>query len=86
MVVFPEDSSKWTYPSRYVRTARSDDQGLFRIRGLPPDGGYRAIAVDYLEDGESADPELLQRMKDRATSFSLREGETRDLELSGIER
>ena len=45
------------------------------MTGLPPNEEYRAIAVDYLEDGEEYDQEFLKRMRERATRFSLREGE-----------
>jgi hypothetical protein len=86
IVVFPQDESKWTYPSRYLRTVRSDDQGGFRIRGLPPHERYLAVAVDYLEDGEGSDPEFLERIKDRAASFSLGEAERKALDLRLIQR
>jgi hypothetical protein len=81
VVVFPDDSSKWTYPSRYVRAARADQEGLFKIRGLPPDDRYLAVAVDYLEEGEGGDPHFLEQMKDRATRISLGEGEVKALDL-----
>ena len=40
VVVFPEDETKWVPPSRYVKSARPDQQGLFKIRALPPDDRY----------------------------------------------
>jgi len=86
VVVFAEDDRKWAYPSRFVRVARTSDRGAFRISALPPNEEYRAIAVDYLEDGEETDPELLSRLRDRATRFSLREGERRILDLRVIQR
>jgi len=30
VVVFPDDPARWTYPTRYVRTVRADDQGRHR--------------------------------------------------------
>lgn len=86
VVVFADDERKWGYPSRFIRIARTSGQGAFRIPGLPPDETYRAIAVDYLEDGEESDPEFLQRMRERATRFSLREGEQQAIELRLIQR
>jgi len=86
VVVFAEDDRKWAYPSRFVRVARTSDRGAFRISALPPNEEYRAIAVDYLEDGEETDPELLSRLRDRATRFSLREGERQILDLRVIQR
>ena len=81
VVIFPEDDTKWTFPSRYVRAARPDQQGTFRVRGLPPNGRYLAVAVDYLEDGEASDPAVLEQLATSGTRFSLGAGETRALDL-----
>jgi hypothetical protein len=86
VLVFPEDPARWTYPSRYIRTVQTGDDGRFRIRGLAPAERYLAVALDYLEEGEGEDPELLERLRERAASFSLSEGESRTLELRGISR
>ena len=53
VVVFADDPAKWAFPSRFVKTGRADQQGQFRIKALPPDDRYLAVAVDYLEDGEA---------------------------------
>lgn len=81
VVVFPDDDAKWAFPSRYVRSSRPDQKGLFRIRALPPDERYLAVAVDYVEEGEAGDPEFLRRVRASATRFALGEGETKALEL-----
>ena len=86
VVVFPEDSAKWTYPSRYVRAARADQEGLFKIRGLPPEDRYLAVAVDYLEEGEGGDPQFLGDITERATRVSLGEGEVKAVDLKLITR
>jgi hypothetical protein len=86
VVVFPEDSAKWTFPSRYVRSARPDQQGLFKLRALPPDDRYLAVAVDYLEDGEGGDPQFLEQIRNGATRFSLGPGESKALDLKLVER
>ena len=86
VVVFPEDSTKWAFPSRYVRSGRPDQKGLFRIRALPADERYLAIAVDYVEEGEAGDPEFLERIRASATRFALGEGETKALELKLVTR
>jgi hypothetical protein len=39
-----------------------------------------------VEDGEASDPEFLERMKTSATPFTLREGDTRTLDLKLISR
>lgn len=86
VVVFPEDETKWTYPSRYVRVAQADARGRFRVTGLPPGQRYLALATDYLEDGEHNDPEFLTRMREVAVRFSLDEAEKRALDLTVTER
>jgi hypothetical protein len=85
IVVFPADRAKWTYPSRYLRTTRADAQGAFRITGLPPER-YLAVAVDYLEDGEGTDADFLERVLERATTFSLDEGERKTVSLTLLAR
>ena len=64
VIVFTADASRWTYPSRFVRTASADEKGRFRITGLPPSERYLVVAADYLEDGEHFDPEFLERIRD----------------------
>ena len=86
VVVFPDDSTKWAFPSRYVRSGRPDQKGLFRIRALPADERYLAIAVDYVEEGEAGDSEFLERIRASATRFMLGEGETRALDLKLVNR
>jgi hypothetical protein len=86
VVIFPEDQTKWTGTSRYIRSARPDQQGLFKVRSLPPAAAYLAVAVDYLEDGEANDPEFLDEMKARATKFTLADGDSRTIDLKLITR
>jgi hypothetical protein len=85
VVLFPDDPAQWAFPSRRVRMVRVDQTGVFRARSLPP-GGYLALAVDYLEQGEFQDPVFLERMRGRATAFSLSDGENKNLELTLVER
>jgi hypothetical protein len=81
VVVFSDDSQKWAIPqSRHVAGARPDQDGRFQFRNLPA-GSYYAIAVEYIESGAWGDPDLLARLKDKATSFSLDDGQTKTLDL-----
>jgi hypothetical protein len=84
VVVFADDPAKWGQHSRFIESARPDQQGRFTIRGLPP-GRYVAIAVGYLEPGEERDPDVLEEWRQRGTVFTLSDGETHavDLKLSG---
>jgi hypothetical protein len=80
VVIFPRDPDKWTMRARSIEAARPDQQGRFSIVGLPA-GQYLAIAVDYLEEGEERDPDLLKEWARLATSFTLGDGETRTVNL-----
>jgi hypothetical protein len=80
VVVFAEDAARWKYPSRFLATARPDLQGHFKIANLPP-GRYLAVALEYLEEGQSEDPEFLEALRPLATRFTLAEGETKTLDL-----
>jgi protocatechuate 3,4-dioxygenase beta subunit len=82
VVIFAEDSARWAPPSRFIRTARPDQGGLFRTGGLPP-GQYVAAALEYLEPGEETNPALLGQLlrAPGATRFSLREGQSQNVTL-----
>jgi hypothetical protein len=86
VVLFPDDPTLWVFPSRRVRMVRVDQTGVFRINSLPPGERYLALAVDYLEQGEFQDPLFLERMKGRATAFSLNDGENKNLDLTLVKR
>ena len=86
VVIFPDDEARWTGTSRYIRSARPDQQGLFKVRALPGGSTYLAVAVDYLEDGEANDPEFLGEMKARATKISIGDGDSRSVDLKLITR
>jgi hypothetical protein len=80
IVVFPRDHERWGVSSRYLGGGRPDQDGRYRVRNLP-EGNYYAIALDYVEQGAGTDPEFLDKVKDRATEFSLNDGETKTLDL-----
>jgi len=80
VIVFADDPGKWGPHSRFIESARPDQQGRFTIHALPP-GRYVAIAVGYLQPGEERDPDALEAWRKGATPFTLAEGETRTLDL-----
>jgi hypothetical protein len=81
VVVFSDDPQKWAVPAtRWVSGTRPDQSGRYQIRNMPA-GSYYAIAVDYIPQGEWGDPETLDRLKTKATHFTLTEGESKTLDL-----
>jgi hypothetical protein len=84
-VAFADDSTKWTPHSRFIKAARPDDTGRFRIEGLPP-GRYRIAAVDTVENFQWLDPEFLQRVRPDATSLTLQLGQSATVSLKVVQR
>ncbi len=80
VVAFSQDSSKWGYLTRFVRTARPNQEGRFSLTGLPPDD-YYVVALDYVEMGEESDPEQLEKWKSLATRVTLADAESKPLAL-----
>jgi hypothetical protein len=62
VLVFADDTQKWMEDSRFVRSARPDQQGTFQIKGLPA-GDYLAVALEYVEDGSWNDPDFLESIR-----------------------
>jgi hypothetical protein len=79
-VLFATDSDKWQPNTRSIRVGRPDQQGTFKVQGLPP-GEYYAVAVEYLEQGEEGDPEMLARLARGAQKVQINEGETKSISL-----
>jgi protocatechuate 3,4-dioxygenase beta subunit len=81
VVIFSDDPQKWTLlTSRHIASARPNQNGRFQIKNLPA-GSYYAIALDYIEQGDWNDPDVLDRLKTQATRFSLSEGDLKTLDL-----
>ena len=80
VVVFADDPTRWSYPSRFVRTGRPDQEGVFKIEGLPA-GRYAAVAADYVPPQAWTAPEYLEQLSPWTTSVELREGETESITL-----
>jgi hypothetical protein len=81
VVVFPANDKLWTFQSRFVRTARPDQDGRFRISTLPSPEQYLVVAVQGLEDGQAGDPAFLASIRDAAAKFELAEGETKAVDV-----
>ena len=82
VVIFPDNSERWTFPSRYIALADADYQGRFTIRRLPPEERYYAAAVATFDDGDQYDPDFLNGLRQRAVTFTLRPGEQTTLTVN----
>ena len=80
VVVFAENRDLWVYPSRYVQGIRAAADGSFHVPALLP-GDYLAVAVESPTPVEWQNPDVLERLWFRATSFRLAEGEHQRLDL-----
>ena len=80
VVAFAADSAKWGFQTRFVRSARPDQQGRFTIRALPP-GDYLVAALEYVETGQEFDPAQLQRWKPLGVPVTLGEGDAKAVTL-----
>jgi hypothetical protein len=80
-VIFAEEARVWgTMMNRRVVSARAAEDGTFVIANLPA-GSYFAIALDQVTDGEWAEPANLEKLKTKATSFKISDGELKELSL-----
>jgi len=79
VVTFARDREKWGPGSRYMNSGRPNQDGKYKI--TLPQGDYYAIALDYVEQGANTDPEFLERLKERATEFSIGDAESKGLDL-----
>ncbi|HET9702382.1 MAG TPA: carboxypeptidase regulatory-like domain-containing protein [Vicinamibacterales bacterium] len=80
VVVFPADEKLWTFQSRFIKAARPDQEGKYRIMALPS-ADYLIVALQALEDGQAGDPEFLASIKEAAARFDLAEGETKAVDV-----
>ena len=88
VVVFPADEKRWTFQSRFIKAARPDQEGKYRITGLPGPEDYLVIALQGLEDGQAGDPDFLATIKELGTKLELGDGESKsvDVKLSTLKQ
>ena len=65
VLLFPEETSTWGEDARLVRSTRPDLAGSFEFRNVIP-GSYLIVPLEYVRDGEWADPEFLENLRDKA--------------------
>jgi hypothetical protein len=79
-IAFAQDKEKWKMMGRYLSIGRPDQDGRFKITGLAP-GEYYIIAIDNAQPNQLTDPEFLESVRAKATTMTLREGESRTVDL-----
>jgi protocatechuate 3,4-dioxygenase beta subunit len=79
VVLFRTDESRWAVQES-VRSARADQNGLFRFDTVRP-GEYYAIALDFVHQWQLPDPEFLSELTPGATRVTVREGQQEPLNL-----
>jgi hypothetical protein len=80
VLVFPLDSSRWAYPSRWVRGLAANANGDFGVSGLPP-GVYRAIAFERVPRPDWMNPDYLDTLQGLGETFTVWLGESTTIRL-----
>ena len=80
VVIQPADEMDQVLVGRYIRAVRPDTNGGFEVRGLRP-GRYLATAIEAMEQNRQYSPEFRRQLQRGAHEFTLKEGETRSLDL-----
>jgi hypothetical protein len=79
-VFFATDQRLLTRQTRYIGAIRSDQRGRFVFDRLPA-GTYFAAAIGRLSPGDEYNPMILSRIRPRAVTVDLKEGESTSVRL-----
>ena len=82
-IAFAQDREKWKITGRYQSIGRPDQDGRFKMSGLTPTD-YYIIALDKIDPNQINDPDFLDSIKIRATAITIREGDTRTVDLKVV--
>jgi hypothetical protein len=80
VVIFGADRASWFFNSRRVAGVRTDGQGRYTIRNLPP-GEYRAAVALDLQQGEWFEPDVIESLQASAIPFAIAGVETKTIDL-----
>ena len=83
ILLYPADAQLVGPNSRYIRTAKSGQQGEFSLQGLVP-GEYKLCAVLDHESGAEFDPEFLQSLDRVSKPVTLDAGRTATEALEAV--
>jgi hypothetical protein len=79
VIVFAQDPIHWTVQTRHLGVSRPALDDLFHTRVLA--GDYYAVAMNDVETNAWTDPEFLAHARERATKFSIADGEKKTIDL-----
>jgi hypothetical protein len=85
VLAFTTDTSLWRPQARQIMTARPDQTGNYKIRGLPP-GEYYLVPVDPAEQGEWFDPAYLDDHRAGAARVNLTDGDVKTQDFHVVVR
>jgi hypothetical protein len=83
ILLFPADAQLIGPNSRYIRTAKTGQQGEFALQGLVP-GEYKLCAVLDHESGAEFDPEYLQSLDRVSKAVTLSAGQATSETLEAV--
>lgn len=86
VVVFLDDATRWTRPTRVVGTSEVDESGRYEVRGLPPGDRYLAVAVDGISRLGAVRPEMLELLRRYATPLRIDKGGVHEVALRAVAR
>jgi hypothetical protein len=81
VLIFSDDQARWIPYSRFIRVTRPGPDGRFAVNQLPP-ATYRAVALEFVEQGQEQDASFLADLRDAARTFTLGDGGVESLTLT----
>jgi hypothetical protein len=83
VLVFHQDTAKWSDLERYGRLVHTDQQGQFTVKALPA-GDYLAVAVGYVDEFAWSDPAYLESIRRSGQAIHLADGDERTVSLTVV--
>jgi hypothetical protein len=84
LVTYPANPKPGDVTVRFQHNTSPGEKGEFTINRMPP-GEYIGLAVKGVQPGEEWDPALRKRIEQLGKRFTLKEGETLQLEMPYVE-
>jgi hypothetical protein len=79
VIVFAQDPARWTVQTRWLAVTRPSLDDKFHVRVLA--GDYYIVAMSDVETNAWTDVDFLSAARERATKFSIADGETKTIDV-----